>query len=129
MSSLNKVMLIGNLGSEPEVKHLDSGKTVANFSIATSERYKNKSGELVENTDWHNIVIWGKGADIAEKYCSKGMKVFVEGKQKTRSYQDKDGNTRYVTEVLTDRLTILEKKPIEPDSIESPAGEEDDLPF
>lgn len=110
MGSLNKIMLIGNLGKDPEVKHLDNGATVANFSIATSESYKDKnSGERIEQTEWHNIVLWRGLAEVAEKYLKKGDSVFVEGKSRTRSY-DKNGVTVYTTEVICDQLTMLSTK-------------------
>lgn len=106
--SVNKVILIGNLGKDPEVRHLENGAVVANFSIATSETYKDRNtGQKVENTDWHDIVVWRGLAEIVEKYVRKGHKVYVEGKLKKRSWQDKEGNTRYTTEVIADELTIL----------------------
>ena len=106
--SVNKVILIGNLGKEPEVRHLENGAAVANFSIATSENYKDrKTGEKVSQTEWHNIVAWRGLAEIAEKYLKKGAKVYIEGKLKTRTWQDKEGNNRYSTEVITDSLTML----------------------
>lgn len=108
--SVNKVILIGNLGKDPEVRHLENGAVVANFSIATSETYVDRnSGERRENTDWHNIVLWRGLAEVAEKYLRKGQKVYIEGKLKTRSWQDKDGNTRYTTEVLGDQMTMLSR--------------------
>lgn len=106
--SVNKVILIGNLGKDPEVRRLENGAVVASFSIATSETYTEKAtGERRENTDWHNIVVWRGLAEVTEKYVKKGMKVYVEGKLKTRSWQDKEGNTRYTTEVLAEEMTIL----------------------
>jgi single-strand DNA-binding protein len=106
--SVNKVILIGNLGKDPEVRHLESGVAVANFSIATSESYKDKtSGERKTQTDWHNIVMWRGLADVAEKYLKKGSSVYIEGKLKTRSWDDKEGNTRYTTEVVADNMTML----------------------
>ena len=108
--TVNKVILIGNLGKDPEVRHLENGAVVANFPIATSESYTDKtSGQKIENTDWHNIVVWRGLAGVVEKYVRKGQKVYVEGKLKTRSWQDKDGNTRYTTEVIADELTILSR--------------------
>lgn len=108
--SVNKVILIGNLGKDPEVRHLENGAVVANFSIATSEVYTDRStGERKENTDWHDIVVWRGLAEITEKYLKKGYKVYVEGKLKKRSWQDKEGNTRYTTEVLADEMTILSR--------------------
>lgn len=108
--SVNKVILIGNVGKDPEVRHLENGATVANFSIATSETYKDKNtGQKVENTDWHDIVVWRGLAEVVEKYVRKGHKIYVEGKLKKRSWQDKEGNTRYTTEVLADELTMLSR--------------------
>lgn len=108
--SVNKVILIGNLGKDPEVRHLENGTTVANFPIATSESYTDKNtGQKVENTDWHDIVVWRGLADVVDKYVRKGQKVYIEGKLKKRSWQDKEGNTRYTTEVVADELTILSR--------------------
>ena len=99
--SVNKVILIGNLGKDPDVRHLENGATVANFPIATSENYKDrKTGEKVSQTEWHNIVVWRGLADITERYLKKGDKVYIEGKLRTRSWQDQDGNTKYTTEVV-----------------------------
>jgi single-strand DNA-binding protein len=107
MSGVNKVILIGRTGKEPEVKHLDNGATVANFSIATSESYKDKTtGEKKEITEWHNVVLWRGLAEIAEKYLHKGDMVYIEGKLRTRSWE-KDGVKRYVTEVVGDNMTLL----------------------
>jgi single-strand DNA-binding protein len=109
--SVNKVILIGNLGKDPEVRHLENGATVANFPIATSETYTDRNtGQRVENTDWHDIVVWRGLAEVVEKYVKKGTKVYVEGKLKKRSWQDKEGNTRYTTEVVADELTILSSR-------------------
>lgn len=108
--SVNKVILIGNLGKDPEVRHLENGAVVANFSIATSEVYTDKaSGVKKENTDWHDVVVWRGLAEVAEKYLKKGYKVYVEGKLKKRSWQDKEGNTRYTTEIVADEMTILSR--------------------
>ncbi|MBU2019336.1 MAG: single-stranded DNA-binding protein [Bacteroidetes bacterium] len=108
--SVNKVILIGNLGKDPEVRKLESGATVANFSVATSDNYTDKStGEKKEITDWHDIVVWRGLAEVVEKYVRKGMKVYIEGRLKKRSWQDKEGQTRYTTEVLADNLTILSR--------------------
>lgn len=106
--TVNKVILIGNLGKDPEVRHLENGAVVANFPIATSESYKDRnSGERVTQTEWHNIVVWRGLAEVAEKYLKKGNSVFIEGKLKTRSWEDKEGSTRYTTEVVADNLTML----------------------
>lgn len=108
--SVNKVILIGNLGKDPEVRHLENGATVANFPLATSESYNDRTtGERKEITDWHDIVVWRGLAEVVEKYVRKGTKVYVEGKLKKRSWQDKEGNTRYSTEVVADELTILSR--------------------
>ncbi|MFA7273313.1 MAG: single-stranded DNA-binding protein [Crocinitomicaceae bacterium] len=108
--TVNKVILIGNLGKDPEVRHLENGAAVANFSIATSETYLDKnSGERKEVTDWHDIVVWRGLAEVAEKYLRKGTKIYVEGRLKKRSWQDKDNQTRYSTEVVADQLTILSR--------------------
>lgn len=120
--SVNKVILIGNLGKDPEVRHLENGAVVANFSIATSEVYTDRStGERKENTDWHDIVVWRGLAEITEKYLKKGYKVYVEGKLKKRSWQDKEGNTRYTTEVLADEMTILSRPEVTERTNESQA--------
>ena len=110
MAGVNKVILIGNLGKDPEVRYLDSGVAVANFSLATTESYKNKEGERVSQTEWHNVVLWRGLAEIAEKYLKKGNSVYIEGKIRNRKWEDKDGNTRYTTEILADNMTMLGKK-------------------
>ncbi|PIB37158.1 single-stranded DNA-binding protein [Reichenbachiella sp. 5M10] len=107
MAGVNKVILVGNLGRDPEVRHLDNGRAVANFSIATSETYKNKQGERVTTTEWHNMVLWSPLAEIAEKYLKKGNQVYIEGKLTSRSYEDKDGVTKYITEVVGREMTLL----------------------
>ncbi len=143
--SVNKVILIGNLGKDPEVRHLENGVSVANFSLATSESYTDKNtGQLVTNTDWHNIVVWRGLANIVEKYAKKGDKIYIEGKLKSRSYQDQDGVTKYITEVLGDNIVLLGKNETsgqintEPSNISSSTPvsappkeeeEDDDLPF
>ena len=105
--SVNKVILVGNLGKDPEVRYLDSGVAVANFTLATTENYKNKQGERVSQTEWHNIVLWRGLAEVAEKWLKKGSSIYVEGKIRNRKWEDKDGNTRYNTEVLADNMTML----------------------
>jgi single-strand DNA-binding protein len=144
--SVNKVILIGNLGKDPEVRHLENGASVANFSLATSETYKDRtSGERKTITDWHNIVLWRGLAEIAEKYLKKGSKIYIEGKLRTRSYEDQNGQTRYVTEVVGDELTMLDKAPENagnpnipqnesPEKMDAPSkdmgsSDDDDLPF
>jgi len=103
----NSVHLIGNLGMDPEVKEVSNGSKLAKFSLATSENYKNKNGEKVEETQWHNLVIWGKLADVADKYLKKGNQIAVEGKLNNRQYDDKDGNRRYFTEIVVNDLVML----------------------
>lgn len=106
----NKVQLIGNLGQNPEIKTLDGGKKLARFSIATNESYRNATGEKVIETQWHNLVAWGKLAEIIEKYMSKGSEVAVEGKLTYRTYNDKDGNKKYFTEIQVNELLMLGEK-------------------
>lgn len=106
----NKVQLIGNLGNAPEVKTTESGKTMARFSVATNESYRNANGEKVTETTWHNLVAWGKVAEIAGKYLSKGSEVAIEGKLINRNYLDKDGNKKYITEVQVNELLLLGAK-------------------
>lgn len=109
--SVNKVILIGNLGKDPEVRVLENGTKLVRFPIATSESYNDKAtGERREVTDWHNIVVWRALAEVAEKYLTKGQKVYVEGKLKTRSWQDESGSTKYATEVVADNFTMLTPK-------------------
>ena len=110
MASLNKVMLIGNLGKDPEVRFTASGQAVASFSLATSEKFKGKSGEMEERTEWHNITLWGKLAEIAGEYLSKGKTVYIEGRLQTRKWQDKNGNDRYTTDIVGDRMQMLSAK-------------------
>ena len=106
----NKVNLIGNLGNNPEVKVFESGKKMVRLSLATSENYKNIKGEKVEETQWHNLVAWGKTADIAEKYLQKGSELAIEGKLSYRSYEDKNGEKKYITEIIVNELMMLGKK-------------------
>ncbi len=110
MSTLrNKVQLIGHVGITPEILNLESGKKLAKFSIATNESYKNSKGEKVTDTQWHNIVAWGKTADLIEKFAPKGKEVGIEGKLTTRSYEDKEGVKRYITEVVCSELLLMGK--------------------
>jgi len=141
--SVNKVILIGNLGKDPEVRHLENGTSVASFSLATSETYKDRNtGQPITNTDWHNIVLWRGLADVAEKYVKKGDKIYIEGKLKTRSWQDQEGNTKYTTEVVADNMVMLGRNENSsnpgnnvPQNSSTPAPnpmnqeEDDDLPF
>ena len=114
--SLNKVMLIGNVGRDPEIRYLDGnnpnqGATkVAQFTLATTERYRDRNGELRENTEWHNIVAWRNSADVAEKFIRRGTQLYIEGKLRTRSWTDQTGNKRYTTEVAVDNLQLLGKR-------------------
>ena len=111
MSTLrNKVQLIGNLGNAPEIINLESGKKLAKFSLATNENYKNAQGEKQTETQWHNIVAWNKTAELIEKYVEKGREIAIEGKLTSRSYDDKDGNKRYVTEIIVSELLLLGSK-------------------
>ena len=107
MAGLNKVMLIGNLGRNPEIRHLEDGAVKASFSIATSRSYTDRSGEKITKTEWHNIVLWRGLATIAERYLQKGKQVYIEGEITTRSYEDKSGNTRYITEIVGDKMILL----------------------
>jgi single-strand DNA-binding protein len=105
----NKVQLIGNLGNDPEIINLESGKTLAKFSIATNESYTNNKGEKITDTQWHNVVAWGKTAQIIEKYVTKGKEIAIEGKLTNRSYETKEGEKRYITEVVCSELLLLGK--------------------
>src|SRR3954469_16536194 len=110
MGSLNKVMLIGNLGKDPEVRAIPSGAKVANFSIATTDSYTDKNtGQKVEKTEWHNIVMWRGLAEVAEKYLRKGSQVYIEGRLQTRSWDDQTGQKRYTTEIVADNMVMLGK--------------------
>ena len=110
MSTLrNKVQLIGNVGQDPEVKTFEGGKKVASLTIATNEYYKNEKGEKIEDTQWHRVTAWGKLADLIEKYVTKGKEIGVEGKLVHRSYDDKDGIKRYITEVVINDILLLSK--------------------
>ena len=100
MASLNKVMLIGNLGKDPEVRYTAAGTAVASFSVATSEKYKNKNGEWEEKTEWHNVTLWARLAEIAGEYLAKGKTVYIEGRLQTRKWQYNDGRDRYTTEIV-----------------------------
>lgn len=105
--SLNKVMLIGRLGKKPEVKYTETGRAVCNFSVATSESWKDKNGEKKENTEWHNVVVWGKLAETCTQYLDKGRQTFIEGKMQTRSWEDENGFKRYTTEVNASSVQFL----------------------
>jgi len=144
MAGVNKVILVGNLGRDPEVRVLESGAKIARFSLATTESYNDRNtGQRVDQTEWHNIVLWRGLADIAEKYLRKGNQVYIEGKLQTRSYQDKDGITKYSTEIVGQNMNMLGGRPVSADTSyetsnqgavppETPADlpeETDDLPF
>lgn len=105
--SVNKVILVGNLGKDPELRYTPAGVAVATFSLATSERFKDRNGETQEKTEWHNIVAWRQLAEICGKYLHKGKQVYIEGKIQTRSYDDRDGNKRYITEIVADQMQML----------------------
>lgn len=145
MASLNKVMLIGNLGKDPEVRYTGSGQAVATFPLATSERFKNKqSGEWEEKTEWHRVTLWGKQAEVAKEYLVKGKTVFIEGRLQTRKWTDRDGNERYSTEIVGERMQMLGSRSeggssgrrsdaggvAEPSvSYDEPPFHDDDIPF
>lgn len=133
---LNKVMLIGNLGKDPELKYTNSGVAVATFSVATPDSWKDQEGNTQERTEWHNIVAWRKLAEICGEYLKKGKKVYIEGKLQTRSYE-KDGVKRYTTEIVADQLVMLDGGGGRPQSEtndaipmpDAPASKDEDLPF
>ena len=146
MAGVNKVILVGNLGKDPEVRHLESGVMVANFPLATTESYRDRNtGERRQVTEWHNIVLWRGLAEISENFLKKGNQIYVEGKLRTRSWQDQEGNTRYTTEVVADNMTMLGGRPAESTSapaatvaqdaapassnITAVSDDSDDLPF
>lgn len=108
--ALNKVFLIGNVGKDPEIRHLESGAVVATFTLATTERYKDRNGEAVEQTEWHNIVAWSRLAELAENYIVKGSQLFIEGRIRSRKYANQAGEERYVTEIVADNIQLLGKK-------------------
>ena len=137
---INKVILIGNVGADPEVRYLDGGVAVARFSLATTEVYNNKNGEQVRQTEWHNIVLWRGLAQIAEKYVKKGMLLYIEGRLRTRNWEDQNGVKRYTTEIYGDNMQMLTRKqdmperPAETPAPQAPAAistpdDSDDLPF
>ena len=144
MAGVNKVILVGNLGRDPEMRTLESGVKIARFSLATTESYNDRNtGQRVDHTEWHNIILWRGLAEIAEKYLRKGNQVYIEGKLQTRSYQDKDGITKYSTEIVGQSMNMLGGRPVsaEPsyetteqttsppvDPVDLPE-ETDDLPF
>ena len=140
MASVNKVILLGNLGRDPEVRFTQGGTPVANFTMATTDRWSDPSGEKKEKTEWHRVVVWGKQAEIAGEYLRKGRPVFIEGSLQTREWTDREGNKRYTTEVRAQRLQLLGRPddrgasaggpPAEEAPPEAPGGfAEDDIPF
>src|SRR5512136_1795487 len=110
--SINKVILVGNVGKDPVVRYFDKGVAKVTFPLATSESYTNQQGETITTTEWHNIVLWRAMAEVAEKTVKKGSQLYLVGKIKTRSYVDKDGNNKYITEILADTFLVLDKKPV-----------------
>lgn len=136
MAGINKVILVGNLGKDPEIRTLESGVKIARFSLATTESYNDRNtGQRVDQTEWHNIVLWRGLAEIAEKYLRKGNQVYIEGKLQTRSYQDKDGITKYSTEIVGQNMNMLGGRPATSDQsynsqpqAASPPNEPVDLP-
>lgn len=142
MASLNKVMLIGNLGKDPEIRYTQSGVAIANFNLATGERFKNKSGEWEERTEWHRVTLWSKLAEIAGEYLSKGKTVYIEGRLQTRKWQDNSGAERYTTEIVGEKMQMLsakgesrrndapqEQSVTNTNSFEEPPFQDDDIPF
>ena len=141
--AVNKVILIGNLGRDPEIRYTTGGQAVANFTLATTERYTNKAGERQEDTEWHRIVTWGRLAEICGEYLTKGRMVYIEGTIRTRSWEDKEGNTRYTTEIVARNMQMLggqggrteapaaadEKVPGDFDIEDDSFGSDDDIPF
>jgi single-strand DNA-binding protein len=120
MASVNKVILVGNLGRDPEIRYLPSGEPVANVTIATSSKYKNKTGEMVEETEWHRVTFFGKLAEIVGQYLKKGRSIYVEGRIKTRKYTDKDGVEKYATDIIANEMQMLGSR----EGMGEPSGEE-----
>jgi single-strand DNA-binding protein len=138
MASVNKAILIGNLGADPEIKYTPSGTAVANFSLATHEQWTNKDGEKGERTEWHRIVAWGRLGEICGEYLKKGSPVYIEGRIQTRSWEDRDGNKRYTTEIVAQSMQMLgsarkdgeARSPEERYPVEEPISiPDDDIPF
>lgn len=139
MSGVNKVILIGNLGKDPELLNFEGGNVVANFTLATTEVFRDRNGYKVEQTEWHNIAMWGKLAEIAGKILRKGAKVYIEGRIKNRSWEDKEGHKKYITEIVADNFTLLGPRPANTGGIDHPDDDmnhqhpqsdiQDDLPF
>jgi single-strand DNA-binding protein len=147
MASVNKAILIGNLGKDPELRYTPSGQAVASFPLATTERYKDKDGNWQERTDWHNVVVWGRQGETVKEYLKKGRSTYVEGRIQTRSYDDRDGNKKWITEIVASRVQFLggrgeggsggrsesvgEPPNSESENVPEPlaTGDDDDLPF
>jgi single-strand DNA-binding protein len=134
---LNKVMLIGNVGRDPEIRHLESGVAVVTLPIATSERFKDRNGDVKEQTEWHNVVFWRNLAEIVEKHVRKGSQVFIEGRLRTKTWEDPNGQKRYATEIVADTMRLLGRRPEGQETksaaiipaVETEQAESDDLPF
>ena len=132
MSNVNKVILIGNVGKDPELRHTQNGTAVCNFSVATSEKYTRKDGTDVDSTEWHNIVTWARLAEISNQYLQKGKQVYIEGRIQTRKWQDKDGGDRYTTEIVAQNMQMLGGRDVADHSSVSkqhPAERDDEIPF
>ena len=141
--SVNKAILIGRLGKDPEIRYTQSGKAVANFTVATNERWTSQDGQPQESTTWHNVVAWGRQAEVIKEYLSKGRQIFIEGRISNRSYDDKEGNKRYISEIVIQNFQFLgdrsdrQSGPTDQDSMnqappsgaDSGGGDDDDLPF
>ncbi len=121
--AVNKVILVGNVGKDPDTRYLDENTPVCKFPLATSESYRNRNGERVEQTEWHNIVLWRGLAQVAEKYVKKGTQVYIEGRIKTRSYDDRDGVKKYITEIVGDSMQLLGRRPEDGGSSDYPRNE------
>lgn len=139
MAAVNKAILLGNLGKDPVVRTLESGNKVANFSLATSRTHKGPDGNPIEETEWHNVVLWGNLADLAEKFLAKGKQVYIEGRIRNRQYDDKEGTRRYITEIVGENMVFVggrgadsgpssRQSPETPSNVSEPPVE-DDLPF
>ena len=134
MAAINKVILIGHLGADPELRYTPNGTPVANFRIATTERWINKQGERMESTEWHRIVAWGKLGEFCGLYLNKGKQVYIEGRLRTRSWEDKDGKKQWTTEIIAQRLQLLgkpERPSTPPEELAAPeeVPTEEDIPF
>ncbi len=134
---VNKVILVGNLGKDPEVRFTPNGQAKASFPVATTEKWKDQQGQLQERTEWHNVIVWGKQAETCGQYLSKGRQVFIEGRIQTRNYDDKDGNKRYITEIVARDVRFLgsgggrapQEVSAPPGEPAGPSSDDDDIPF